>query len=157
LIRPHAFDPAFDTWTGTPCHLDTGRAMSQENEDLRAMAEAAFGALNSGKLDGFLALATEDVEFTSLVAEVEGTTFRGHDGVRTWWATVRGAFDNVRWELLKVRGYGSRGVAHVRMAGTLRSGQPDDVLEARLREDRVSWWCFFRTEREALKAVGVRE
>jgi hypothetical protein len=157
LIRPHAFDPAFET--GTPCHLDTGRAMSQENEDLRAMAEAAFGALNSGNLDGFLALATEDVEFTWLVAEVEGTTFRRHDGVRTWWATVRGAFDNVRWEVLKVRGYGSRGVAHIRMAGTL-GGVPVNLtmwLEARLREDRVSWWCFFRTEREALKAVGVRE
>jgi hypothetical protein len=74
LIRPLAFDPAFDTWTGTPCHLDTGRAMSRENVDLRAMAEAAFGALNSGNLDGFLALATEDVEFTWLVAEVEGMT-----------------------------------------------------------------------------------
>jgi hypothetical protein len=49
--------------------------MSQENVEFRAMAEAAFGALNSGDLDGFLAVATEDVEFTSLVAEVEGTTF----------------------------------------------------------------------------------
>jgi hypothetical protein len=45
--------------------------MSQENVDLRAMAEAALGALNSGDLDGFLAVATEDVEFTSLVAEAE--------------------------------------------------------------------------------------
>jgi 2C-methyl-D-erythritol 2,4-cyclodiphosphate synthase len=45
--------------------------MSQEDVELRAMADAAFGALNLGDLDGFLALATEDVEFTSLVAEVE--------------------------------------------------------------------------------------
>jgi hypothetical protein len=45
--------------------------MSQENVDLRAMAEAALRALNSGDLDGFLAVATEDVEFTSLVAEAE--------------------------------------------------------------------------------------
>lgn len=133
--------------------------MSQENVDLRALAEAAFGALNSGNLDGFLAVATEDVEFTSLVAEVEGTTFRGHDGVRTWWDTVRGAFGDVRWEVLEVRGYGSRGVARVRMAGTL-GGVPVNLmmwLAARLREDQVSWWSFFRTEREALEAVGLRE
>ena len=62
-----------------------------QDAELRAMAEAAFGALNSGDLDSFLALASHDVEFTPLVAEVEGTTFRGHAGVRTWWETVRGA------------------------------------------------------------------
>src|ERR671922_2824983 len=133
--------------------------MSQESPDLRAMAEAAFGALNSGDLDGFLAVATEDVEFTSLVAEVEGTTFQGHDGIRTWWETVRGAFGNVHWDVLEVRGYGGRGVAHVRMAGTLGGGPVNLTMwvAARLREDQVSWWSFFRTEREALEAVGVRE
>jgi ketosteroid isomerase-like protein len=138
---------------------DTWRAMLQENAELLAMAEAAFGALNSGDLDGFLAVAAEDVEFTSLVAEVEGTTFRGHDGVRTWWETVRGAFSDVRWEVLEVRGAGGRGVAHVRMAGTL-GGVPVNLmmwLAARLRKGRVSWWSFFRTEREALEAVGLSE
>jgi ketosteroid isomerase-like protein len=127
--------------------------------ELRALAEKAFGALNSGDLDGFLAVATEDVEFTSLVAEVEGTTFRGHDGVRTWWETVRGAFADVRWEVLEVRRYGDRGVADVRMTGTL-GGVPVNLmmwLAARVREDRVSWWSFFRTEREALQALGLRE
>jgi hypothetical protein len=50
--------------------------MSREDVELRALAEAAFGALNSDDLGCFLAVATEDVELTSLVAEVEGTTFR---------------------------------------------------------------------------------
>src|SRR3954471_3453731 len=133
--------------------------MSREDAELRALAEKAFGALNSGDLDGFLALATEDVEFTSLVAEVEGTTFRGHDGVRTWWETVRGAFADVRWEVLEVRRSGDGGVADVRMTGTL-GGMPVNLmmwLAARVRERRVSWWSFFRTEREALQALGLRE
>src|ERR671922_1446426 len=100
--------------------------MSQESPDLRAMAEAAFGALNSGDLDGFLAVATEDVEFTSLVAEVEGTTFQGHDGIRTWWETVRGAFGNVHWDVLEVRGYGGLGGGAGPLGGTPGggSGQP---------------------------------
>jgi ketosteroid isomerase-like protein len=127
--------------------------------ELRALAEKAFGALNSGDLEGFLAVATEDVEFTSLVAEVEGTTFQGHDGVRTWWETVRGAFADVRWEVFEVRRYGDGAVGEVRMTGTL-GGVPVNLmmwLAARVRERRVSWWSFFRTEREALEALGVRE
>ena len=78
--------------------------MSQENAEVRALADAAYRALNAEDLDGFLALVAEDVEFTSMVAEAEGTTFRGHDGVRSWWETVRGAFQDPRWELLDVRG-----------------------------------------------------
>ena len=55
-----------------------------------ALAEAAFGALNARDLDGFIAVAAEDVEFTSLVAEMRGNrAFRGHDGhARMWWETV---------------------------------------------------------------------
>ena len=49
-------------------------------------------ALNSGDLEAFLAQTAEDVEFTSLVAEAEGRTYRGHAGVRRWWETVLGAF-----------------------------------------------------------------
>jgi ketosteroid isomerase-like protein len=130
--------------------------MSQQDVELRAMAEAVFGALNSGDLDGFLELATEDVEFTSLVAEVEGTTFRGHDGVRAWWETIRGAFAEVRWDVLEIRDCGPGAVAHIRMAGTLGGVPVNQMmwLAARLREDRVSWWSFFRTEGEAVEAVA---
>jgi len=55
------------------------RAMSQEKvpPELRALAEATYDALNAGDIDCFLALMTEDVEFTSLIAEAEGASFRG--------------------------------------------------------------------------------
>jgi hypothetical protein len=45
------------------------------------------------------------------------------------------------------------------MTGTL-GGVPVNLtmwLAARLRERRVSWWSFFRTEAEALQALGLRE
>jgi ketosteroid isomerase-like protein len=131
--------------------------MSEVTREVRAIAEAAFAAINSGDLDAFLALTTEDVEFTSMVAEAEGTTFRGHDGVRAWWETVRGAFADVRWEILEVRGEGEWGVTHFHMAGTL-SGVPvaQTMWQAvRLRDGRASWWRSFRTEREALEAAGL--
>ena len=133
--------------------------MSQENVELRALAEAGYGVLNSDDLDGFLAFIAEDVEFTSMVAEAEGTTFRGHDGVRAWWETVRGAFQEVRWEVLAVRGSDDRGVTHFRMAGRLGGVPVEQTMwqAAELREGKLRWWKFFRTEREALEAVGLRE
>jgi ketosteroid isomerase-like protein len=133
--------------------------MSQVSPDLRSIADAVIGALNSADLDAYVALAAEDVEFTSLVAEAEGTTFRGHEGVRAWWETVRGVFDDRRWELLDVRGSGDRVVIHFRFAGVL-SGVPVEQKmwqAVKLRDGKLGWWAFFRTEREALEAVGLRE
>ena len=123
------------------------------------MADAGFGAINSGDLDAFLALTAEDVEFTSLIAEAEGTTFRGHQGVRAWWETVRGEFEDIRWEVLDLRGAGNRGVAHFRIVGLL-SGVPveQEMWQAtKFRDGKVIWWAFFRTQRDALEAAGLRE
>ena len=128
-------------------------------EEVRGLVEAAYRALNSGDLDAFLALIAEDVEFTSLVGEAEGTTFRGHDGVRAWWETIRGAFESVRWELLDVRGSDDGGVIHLRIFGTL-SGVPVEQTmwqAVRLRGDRVRWWSIYRTEGEALSAPEMAE
>ena len=134
--------------------------MSRENvEELRAIAEAAYAAVNAGDLDAFLAVAHEDVEFTSMVAEAEGTIFRGHDGMRTWWQTVRGAFQDVRWELFDVRESDDRGIIHLRMSGTLGGAPLQQTMwqAVKVREGKVTWWALFRTEREALEAVGLSE
>ncbi len=123
------------------------------------MANAAYGAINLEDLEAFVALTTEDVEFTSMVAEAEGTIFRGHDGVRIWWETIRGAFEDVRWELLDVRRYGDIAVVRIRMSGTL-SGVPVEQTmwqAVMVREGRMSWWANFRTEADALEAVGLSE
>ena len=130
-----------------------------ENAEQRALAETAMAALNSGDLDGFLALTAEDVEFTSMVAEAEGTTFRGHDGVRAWWETVRGAFEDVKWDLLDIRGSGDRGVLHFRMTGTLGGVPVEQTMwqGSVLRHGKVAWWGFFRSEREALESMGLQE
>jgi ketosteroid isomerase-like protein len=145
-----------------PTHAEALEAVELsewENAEQRGLAEACIGALNSGDLEALLALAAEDVEFTSMVAEAEGTTFRGHDGVRAWWETVRGAFEHVRWDLLDIRGSGDRGVAHLRMTGTLGSVPVEQAMWQAivLRDQKAIWWAFFRSEREALEAVGLRE
>jgi ketosteroid isomerase-like protein len=133
--------------------------MSEVTAELRAMAEAAYGALNVGDLDAFLAMVAEDVEFTSLVAEAEGTAFRGHEGVRTWWETVRGAFQDPCWEVLDVQGSRDSGVTGFRMVGTLAGVRVAQTMwqAVKLRDGKLAWWAFFRTEAEAREAAGLRE
>jgi ketosteroid isomerase-like protein len=133
--------------------------MSQETVEVRALAEAAYGALNAGDLDRFLALTTEDIEFTSLIAEAEGTSFRGRDGVRAWWKTVRASVQDARWELLDIQAADDRVVIHVHVAGMLGGVPVEQTMwqAAKVRDAKVRWWALFRTEREALEAVGLAE
>ena len=133
--------------------------MLEASAEQRALAEAGYGALNSGDFEAFLALTAEDVEFTSMVAEAEGTLFRGHAGVRAWWDTVRGAFDDVHWEMLDVRGSGDRAVMHFRMSGTLGSVPVEQTMwqAVLLRHGKLIWWAFFRNERDAVEAVALPE
>jgi hypothetical protein len=129
--------------------------MSRVIVEVRAMAEA----LNSGELEAFLARTAEDVEFTSLVAEAEGRTFRGHAGVRAWWETVLGSFRDPRWEVLDARGLDDRAVLKSRLTATLANTEVEQTMwmAARLRAGKLGWWAFFRTEHEALEAVGLAE
>jgi ketosteroid isomerase-like protein len=133
--------------------------MSRGSVEPSAVAEAAYRALNSGDLEAFLALVHEDVEFTSLVAEAEGTTFRGHAGVRAWWETVRGALEDPHWDVLDTRVSGDRGVVKFRLTGTLAGVEVAQTMwqTAELRDGRLGWWAFFRTEQEAEEALALRE
>src|SRR5215217_4787882 len=126
--------------------------MSRKSVELRGLAEAAYAALNADDLDSFLALTTDDIEFTSLIAEAEGTSFRGPDGVRAWWKTVRASVQDGRSELLDIQVADDRAVIHVHVAGKM-GGVPVELTmwqAAKTREAKVSWWALYRTKREAL-------
>jgi ketosteroid isomerase-like protein len=129
--------------------------MSQENGDLE---EAAFAALDQRNLDAFLALIHPEVEFRSLVAEVEGTTYRGHDGVREWWDTMAAALGGIRFEAEQARWYGDRGIIRVRVVGSVEGVEvPVRQWQAvRVLDGLIVWWGIFRTEAEALEAVELR-
>jgi ketosteroid isomerase-like protein len=131
--------------------------MSQSSEELRAIAATAYDAINAGDLDAFLAVVTDDVEFTSLVAEAEGQTFRGHSGVRAWWETVRGSISEGRWELLEFEGRDDRGVGRLRISGTIGDVPVEQTMwqAVRSRGGKACWWAFFRDEEDARLAVGL--
>jgi ketosteroid isomerase-like protein len=121
----------------------------------RELTERAYGALERRDLQGFLDLIDPDVEFHSLIAEAEGQTFRGHDGVREWWERVAGALGGVDFEFEHFRDLGDSAVVRVGASGEAGGVSVSQTMyqAIRAREGKAVWWGTFRTEEEALTAV----
>jgi ketosteroid isomerase-like protein len=119
----------------------------------------ATRAVNRGDIDGLLAAVDADVEFTSLIAEAEGQTFHGHDGVRRWWTEVVLPLGGLHGELEEVRDLGHTVIARVLGTYRPRGVEVRQVVwnVVRFNEGRATWWQFFRTEEEALEAAGESE
>lgn len=145
-------------WTfrdGKVVHVRTYR--DPEEAELHALGHAAYEALNARDVDAFLGLVTDDVEFTSLIAESEGATFRGRDGVRTWWDTVVASFGDVHWDLLEMTTLADgKGLIHVRIAGLIAGVPVEQTMwqATAARDGKACWWGLFRTKEEALEAAG---
>jgi ketosteroid isomerase-like protein len=131
--------------------------MAQVSSELRAITDTALRALNSGDIESFLTVVAEDVEFTSMIAEVEAQTFRGHEGVRSWWSMVAGAFQAVRWELLELEGSSPRGLARLRAIADVDGVEVEQMVwqAASFRDGKLDWWAFFRDEHAARAAAGL--
>ena len=78
---------------GDPKDGDTGRAMSQQNVDLVRDGYARWQAGDYDLLlDFFLANAAPDIEVYSRLGDFMGAPYRGHDGLRAWFAEIRENF-----------------------------------------------------------------
>jgi SnoaL-like domain len=107
--------------------------------------------------DAFVEYMDPDIEFSSLVLEVEGT-YRGHDGIRSWWDDILAVFPDWQPQVEDTREVGGRVVLRVRAegAGTGSGIDVDRVIwqVAEVRNGRLKAWKFFRTEEEALAAAA---
>ncbi len=129
--------------------------MSRESVEVM---EAAYAAIGRDDLDAFLALAHPAIEFRSLIAEAEGQTFRGHNGVREWWDSVIRSL-GIRPGAENTEAFRDRGITRLRLAGSIAGVEvPQTMWMAwRLRDGLILWWATYRTEAEALEAVGLSE
>jgi ketosteroid isomerase-like protein len=129
--------------------------MSKESVEL---LEAAYAAITRDDLEAFLALSHPEIEFRSLIAEAEGQTFHGHEGVREWWDAVIRAL-SVRPGVEEIEGFRDRGISRLGLAGIVAGVEvPQTMWMAwRVRDGLLVWWETFRTEAEALRAVGLSE
>jgi ketosteroid isomerase-like protein len=131
--------------------------MSQENVDL---TRRAFEAFRDRDLDALLAMLDNDVEAFPILAGMEGG-YRGHEGVRRWWAALLGTFPDFHAEIVEVHDRGDVTVAVLRMRGHgVESATPVDAVVwqvSRFRHGKCIAWRVYTSEREALEAVGLSE
>ena len=131
--------------------------MSQENVDL---TRRAFKAFEDRDLDALLAMLSDDVEAFPILAGMEGG-YRGHDGIRRWWAGLLGTFPDFSAEIVELRDLGDTTIAVLRLRGHgSESATPVDVRVwhvSRLRHGKCIGWRVYTSERDALEAVGLSE
>jgi hypothetical protein len=131
------------------------------DESLTQIVERAYEALNARDLEGFLALSDEGIQITSLIAEAEGGSFHGHEGVREWWDTVVvGSLGGIRFALEEIRELDDEMIL-VKLVVAGEAGgvtveqtmwQGIQVLDG----EHAIWWQPFRTEEEALEGIEQR-
>jgi ketosteroid isomerase-like protein len=131
--------------------------MSQENVEL---TRRAFEAFKDRDLDGLLTMMDDDVEAFPILAGMEGG-YRGHDGIRRWWAGLLGTFPDFRAEIVELRDLGDTNLTVVRLRGHgAGSATPVDATTwhvTRFRHGKCSRWHVYTSEREALSAVGAAD
>ena len=130
--------------------------MSQENLEV---VRRASEALNEGDIDALLAFCHDDFELDMSDRVLNPETYRGHEGVRRFYAEVHDAWERYVWEPEELHDTGDLVVALVRARGRGRgSGLEVDRKAAmtwRLRDGRASELRFFRDREAALEAAGL--
>jgi len=116
-----------------------------------------FAAFRERDLEAFLGYLDPDVEFRSLILEIEGP-YHGFDGATEWWADLLSVFPDWSPSIEEARKVADRVIVRVRAEGRgTGSGvaQARDIWQvAEVRDGRVRSSAFFRTEREALQAAS---
>jgi ketosteroid isomerase-like protein len=135
------------------------RSQTERDDDVRVVC-GTHEAFQSRDLDAFLGYMDPEVDFRSLVLEVEGA-YHGHEGVRSWWENVLAVFPDGSPYVKEVREVGDRVVARVQAEGRgTGSGialERDIWQVAEVRGGRITLSAFFRTEQEALEAAALSD
>jgi ketosteroid isomerase-like protein len=125
--------------------------------DNAGTVRSSYDAFHRRDLDEFLGYHDSDVEFKSLVLEVEGV-YRGHDGLRAWWENVVDVFPDWMPQIEDAREAGNRVLLRVRVEGHGTGTGIDldrhawNVVE--VHDGRITSSAFYRTEDEARQAMG---
>ena len=131
--------------------------MSRENVEL---LHRGFDAWTRHDLDEALAGSDPDVEIAPVVGPAS-TTYRGHEGMRTWANDLLSAFPDFSAEVLEARDLGDFVLGTVLIRG---QGVGSQVLSeqtvwyaSQWRDGKLLWYRAFESESEAVKAVELRE
>ena len=133
--------------------------MSQENVEI---VRRAFEAFSSDGFEDALAFFTPDVAWHTSDRWLEGSTYRGHDGVRRLVAGFSENFDGLDYDVEQVRAVDDRVVALVHMTGRIKNSaqpisQPLGFVVSGFRDGAFTEVRAYAAWQEALDAVGLKE
>src|SRR3954465_6832431 len=137
---------------------DTAWAMSEENVE---NALAAVDAWNRGDREAWMALWDEGAEFYPLRAQLEGESYRGHDGLERFLDEMAEDFEDVRFEIDETRDAGEQvvGIGRFRARGRASGvdlNVPLGVVQ-RVQRGKIVYIRFFSEPAEAVEAAGLPE
>ena len=91
------------------------------------------------------------MEFTTLIAEAEGRSYRGHDGVREWWDAVHTSLGGITYELVSFEDMGDRVLSELVVSGEVEGVAVTQRMwqAGRIEGGRALWWKTCRSEAEA--------
>jgi ketosteroid isomerase-like protein len=132
--------------------------MSQRNVDV---VRRIYERLNQGDVEAVVALCDDDFLMDMSERVFNPDTYRGHDGIRRFYAGVTEAWESYRWDVEETRVAGDSVVAMLHCTAQSREGGPGvDWRVAwlwNLRQGRPISLRFYRHQADALEAVGLRE
>jgi len=132
--------------------------MSQENVEITL---SAVDAWNRGDREALMALWDEEAEFFPLRAQLEGKSYRGHDGLERFLGEMAEEWEDVRFEIDEARDAGEQvvGIGRFRARGRASGVDINVPLGAltRVRHGKIVYGRFFSEPADALEAAGIEE
>jgi ketosteroid isomerase-like protein len=123
------------------------------------VATRAIEAFNSREVDAFAALTTADFEWSPSMVAIEGTIFRGREGIRSYFRTLNFAWE--KFHIHRDRFREAEGILVMlgRLEGRgMGSGVPVDSslgMVFDFRDGMISRIRGFLDHTEALEAAGL--
>jgi ketosteroid isomerase-like protein len=132
--------------------------MSQRNLDVMRQG---FEAFNERDVDRLISLSDPECEWLPFRAQLEGITYRGHEGVRQFFADMEDDWSSFRVDVLELHDREDRVAMLGRARGRGRgSGVDIDAVAGfvgEMRNGRIIRLTSYSDPQAALEAIGIRE
>ena len=132
--------------------------MSQENAEL---ASRMLRLVEQRDEEGFVQCFHPDCEFLLPRNLLEGGSYEGGEGVRTAFADIYAAWEEVRFEIEDIRTNGSRAVVMCRATNIAKGGGPPITYPTAylydIRDGQIVYFRPCQSTAEALQAAGLSD
>ena len=129
--------------------------MSQENMEI---VQAAFDAYFGGREPAMLELVASDIVVRQFPDQADVRDYHGHEGLLQVMTDWIGTWDDWSIEILHAKDIGDLVFVAARQGGRGKaSGAPMEAevtFVFTVRQGKIARWLMFRSEQQALEAVG---